>query len=134
MSVSVATDRWLIQADLDRTAATVLTQQVGGEVADIICFHCQQAAEKYVKAVLIQARVDFPKTHDIEQLLDLACQNGHDIRELMSGVDLLMPFAVDVRYPGTATDDKSMHAALDEMDRFRRVCLHTLGIVEPKES
>ena len=103
----------------------VLAQQVGGEVADIICFHCQQAAEKYVKAVLIQARVEFPKTHDIEHLLDLACQNGHDIRELMSGVDVLMPFAIDVRYPGIATDDEFMRAALDEMERFRSVCMHT---------
>ena len=28
-------------------------------------FHCQQAAEKYVKAYLIWKQVDFPKTHNI---------------------------------------------------------------------
>ena len=30
---------------------------------DIICFHAQQAAEKYLKAYLVFLEQDFPKTH-----------------------------------------------------------------------
>lgn len=35
------------------------------------CFHAQQAVEKGIKACLIAASVDFPKTHDLSRLLDL---------------------------------------------------------------
>jgi HEPN domain-containing protein len=32
------------------------------------CFHAQQAAEKAIKAVLIEKQVEFPRTHDLERL------------------------------------------------------------------
>jgi HEPN domain-containing protein len=36
-----------------------------------LCFHAQQAAEKALKAVLVQRRILFPKSHDLERLMDL---------------------------------------------------------------
>jgi HEPN domain-containing protein len=43
----------------------------GDRFRDTVAFHCQQAVEKYVKAILVRHRVEFRKTHDIGQLLDL---------------------------------------------------------------
>jgi hypothetical protein len=37
----------------------------------LICFHCQQSAEKYLKALLIERGIAFPKTHRLEDLLRL---------------------------------------------------------------
>jgi hypothetical protein len=38
---------------------------------DGLCFHAQQCAEKYLKARLTEAGIDFPKTHVLATLLDL---------------------------------------------------------------
>jgi HEPN domain-containing protein len=48
---------------------------------DIVCFHAQQAAEKYLKAYLVFLEQDFPKTHALEDLvliassIDPTCRN-----------------------------------------------------------
>lgn len=39
--------------------------------AETICFHAQQCVEKYIKALLVLCRVDFPKTHDIRRLVTI---------------------------------------------------------------
>jgi HEPN domain-containing protein len=36
---------------------------------DTVCFHAQQCAEKYLKALLLQAGSEPPKTHDLRLLL-----------------------------------------------------------------
>jgi len=36
---------------------------------DTVCFHAQQAAEKYIKAMLTFYGVPFSKTHDLPELL-----------------------------------------------------------------
>ncbi|HEY2726586.1 MAG TPA: HEPN domain-containing protein, partial [Parafilimonas sp.] len=38
---------------------------------DACCFHAQQAAEKYLKAYLVSKQIHFPKTHDLQSLLNL---------------------------------------------------------------
>ena len=97
-----------------------------------MCFHCQQAAEKYVKAVLIQATVEFPKTHDLRELIELAAEAGSDLRALTPVVEVLEPFAVDVRYPDTDTDAETMRAALEAMEQVWTACLKALGEDETK--
>lgn len=37
---------------------------------DGICFHAQQCAEKYIKARLCEAGIEFKKIHDLVSLLD----------------------------------------------------------------
>ena len=66
--------------------------------ASTICFHAQQAVEKYLKALLARKGVDFPRTHDVDFLLA-------ECRKVTSGqlnqIDLksLADFGVSVRYP-----------------------------------
>ena len=66
---------------------------------DIICFHAQQAAEKYLKAYLVWAEIEFPKTHVLEQLVLLAGQKDPDFLKIKDEVSLLTPYAVEARYP-----------------------------------
>ena len=37
---------------------------------DGLCFHAQQCAEKYLKALSSEAGVSFPRTHDLVALLE----------------------------------------------------------------
>jgi HEPN domain-containing protein len=66
-------------------------------VKDAACFHCQQAVEKYVKAFLIYHSVEFPRTHNIEYLLEQAAKIDNDFSDI--DIDELSDFGVDVRYP-----------------------------------
>ena len=64
-----------------------------------LCFHAQQAAEKAIKAILVQRGMDFPRTHDLAYLLGLL---PDDLQLPVSIVDLpvLTKYAVRHRYPG----------------------------------
>ena len=66
---------------------------------DTVCFHAQQGAEKYLKALLTQYGVAFPKIHDLTELVALlpvgACP------ALPPGIlEVLNPYAIETRYPG----------------------------------
>ncbi len=65
-----------------------------------VCFHSQQAAEKYLKAFLTHHQVEFPKTHAIDQLLDLIAPVNGNLSESLRDVIVLTSYGVDVRYPG----------------------------------
>lgn len=66
-------------------------------VTDMICYHCQQAAEKYLKALLIYQDREIPKTHNIEFLLTLLKELNPEISSL--DVKDISQFGVDIRYP-----------------------------------
>lgn len=62
--------QWIGKGDIDyRTAERLLRDD--DPIREAVAFHCQQAVEKYLKAVLVSRQVEFPKTHSIAQLLDL---------------------------------------------------------------
>lgn len=67
-----STREWIKKAESDYQLAVSLMRRRKVPVRDHVCFHFQQAAEKYVRARLEEANVRFPKTHDIEQLLQIA--------------------------------------------------------------
>ncbi len=66
---------------------------------DIICFHTQQAAEKYIKAYLLWQEIEFPKTHALEDLILLAAQKDISFLEFKEQLVELTPYAVEIRYP-----------------------------------
>ena len=66
---------------------------------DTVCFHAQQGGEKYLKALLVFQRIDFPKIHDLTELYALLPKElplSIDPRLL----DRLNPYAIEGRYPG----------------------------------
>src|SRR2546427_11320999 len=64
----------------------------------IFGFHCQQAAEKLLKALLSHYGVAFSRTHDLNQLMELLETAGHPLPEEAHTIDELTPFAVQFRY------------------------------------
>jgi HEPN domain-containing protein len=61
-------------------------------------YHCQQAAEKLVKALLVQAGLAFPKTHDIAALVGLL-SDSHRLKKALNSLTKLTPYGVAYRYP-----------------------------------
>jgi len=90
--------QWLNRADNDiKIVEHELSFPKTEILKDIVCFHCQQAVEKYLKSFLIYNKIEISKTHNIELLLMKCAEidiefNQIDIKELSN-------FAVDIRYP-----------------------------------
>jgi len=53
-----------------------------------------------LKAVLVHAAVEFPRTHDLQSLLLLLRNNGISVRPEIEEASALTRFAVEARYPG----------------------------------
>lgn len=69
------------------------------EVSDSIWgFHAQQAAEKYLKAVLIKEKILFSKTHDLTVLVELLLSHVTPLPFDQSELEELNPYAVLMRY------------------------------------
>ena len=64
-------NNWIKKADRDLEVSK-RELELSKPLTDIICFHAQQAAEKYMKAYLIWLDIEFQKTHDIEDLVVIA--------------------------------------------------------------
>ena len=69
-----------------------------------VAFHSQQAVEKYLKAFLVHHQCEFPKTHDIGQILDLVATVDQSLAEALRPAADLNPYAVGARYPGDVPD------------------------------
>lgn len=67
-----------------------------------LCFDAQQAAEKALKAILVVHNVDFPKTHEVAELLRLVEQCGIEVQDELWEAHVLAKYAVETRYPGPA--------------------------------
>jgi len=65
---------------------------------EIFGFHCQQAAEKLLKALLSCKQVRFGKTHDLVELIFLITKNLSPLPVDLMDLDTLNPFAVEYRY------------------------------------
>ena len=86
----------LARARAGRSAPEVLYED--------LCFDAQQAAEKAIKALLIDRKVAFPKTHAIMDLLTILELNGVTVPEEIRRAGLLTGYAVETRYPGLSEE------------------------------
>lgn len=89
---------WLAKAEADMDLAEHLVKE--GIFPGAAAFHSQQAAEKFLKAFLAWRGIYFPKTHDLEELLDLAETVAPTLAESLRDVIVLSPYGVTLRYPG----------------------------------
>ncbi|HAF30546.1 MAG TPA: DNA-binding protein [Bacteroidales bacterium] len=89
--------QWLLKANEDLLVINKLTEfEIVATTS--VCFHCQQAVEKFLKAFLIANGVDIKKTHNIEFLLSECSDIDKDFAEI--DPKELSDFGVDARYPG----------------------------------
>ncbi len=94
---------WIEKADADLEVARRMAEEAADNlrIREIVGFHCQQAAEKYLKALLTRRQIEFPKTHDIKMLLQLA---GDPVANSLGEAKWLTPFGVEIRYPGDTSE------------------------------
>lgn len=91
--------QWIERAEEDlRNAEHTLT--LGKDCPfGTICFHAEQCVEKYLKAFLVSQGIDFPKTHNIPELLALVPSSVRPAL-LAEEQEQLTDYATVTRYPG----------------------------------
>ena len=99
---------WLRYAEMDLTTAIFDFENMYPAPLEIICYHCQQAAEKFLKAVIVSFDKEVEKTHDLSKLLNVLegfVPVSVDMRQLAVSLTQL---ATKTRYPETIFIDETI--------------------------
>lgn len=116
--------RWLEYAADDLRTAEFLLQQ-----PDFIprhpCWLAQQAAEKALKALLIFLQIEYPLSHDLDQIR-LLIPEGWRVRYDPPDLSFLTEWAVEARYPGDWPDATEVDAQ-EATDQARTVLEYVRG-------
>ena len=122
---------WLQQAERDYKATLLLGADEDSGVFDQACFHCQQAVEKFLKALIISREGDFKKIHDLSELSKDVESLGVPIGSVLSNEDMktLNPYYVGGRYPGDrALTYEDAQEATKIVEKVKRFVEHEAGL------
>jgi len=122
------TREWVEKAEADFISAQREFRARKMPNYDATCFFAQQCIEKYIKARLQEAEIEFGKIHDLVKLL-----------ELVSAVEVLWElyrptfrpisaYAVNFRYPGESASKEEAVEVLKICRDFRKVARLSLGL------
>jgi HEPN domain-containing protein len=92
------------------------------------CFHSQQCAEKYFKAMLVSQNIEFPKTHDLLLLHALCAEAGILTGFTKEDLGRLSGYAVRTRYPGNQPTSEEAKDALEIAMIIRKFSRTFLGL------
>jgi len=126
--MKTATREWVDKAEADFAAALLVRKSRKKYSRDIVCFHLQQCMEKYLKARLVEAGSGFPKTHDLERLLDLVIGAEPLWEALRPAMASLTSYAVEVRYPGTSVSVAQANELMKATRNARKLIRQSLGL------
>ncbi len=118
------------KAEADHQSAESLARE-SKPVHDTVCFHCQQSAEKYLKALVEELGLTIPKTHDLLEILNLLMPHHPHLGAFRRGLGFLTDFAVATRYPGENARKRQATAALRWEGEVRDACRSLLGVRPP---
>jgi HEPN domain-containing protein len=129
-----ATQNWVDKAEADIATAKHLLRVRKSPNYDAVCGFAQQAAEKYMKAVLIEEGREFKYRHDLAYLLSILVK----VNELWEFLHLAAQFLTDngvrFRYPGNSADKQMARDAVKAADLIRDRMREHLKIDEPAQS
>lgn len=112
------------ESDLKTIANNLKTED---PPTDTICFHAQQAIEKYIKGALIYFGKHITKTHDLVNLLTAITEYISELEGLEDEFHEITRYGVEVRYP-----DIFYEPSLEEAEEAYAVALKVKEIVLSK--
>lgn len=115
--------QWLHKADHDLQSAVRLMSGEEEALLDTAVYHCQQAAEKALKAYLTAHGVVFPKIHLLSPLLALCADIDDSFSQFDDAAEFLTPLATEFRYPGDIlepepSDAEEAYSLAEKVVRF----------------
>jgi len=121
------TEEWVAKADADLDTAKREVAVVDAPNYDAVCFHSQQCAEKYLKAVMVEDGLRVPRIHDLEALLNSLAPQHPELQKVIHLARILSAMAVEVRYPGMTADEDDAEESVRAAVAIRDVVRVVLG-------
>jgi HEPN domain-containing protein len=106
---------WIQKADGDLKVAK-RELETDDPVLDAVCFHLQQAVEKYLKAFLTKFSEKIKRTHNLEFLIEQCIQIDEDFVRYEEKFDQIAGCGVEIRYP-----DAFIVLEVDELTSIREI-------------
>ena len=113
---------WLAKADEDLDFAKINLEE-DNKFYSQICFHFQQAAEKYLKAFIVAYDLEFEKMHNLIVLLKICGKKDSSLLSLMEECELLNAAYIDTRYPVHWPTDYSKKKAVRLLEAAEKIAL-----------
>ncbi len=129
-----ATREWVDKAEGDFQTASREARARKAPNYDAVCFHCQQCAEKYLKAYLQEQDQRFRRVHDLIEVLELCLLHDGTFELQRDLLKDLTKYAVEFRYPGEVATKEDAHAALQAVRVVRTFVRSRLGLGEEWET
>jgi HEPN domain-containing protein len=113
---------WLAKADEDLDFAKINLEE-DNKFYSQICFHFQQAVEKYLKAFIVAYDLEFEKMHNLIVLLKICGKKDSSLLSLMEECELLNAAYIDTRYPVHWPTDYSKKKAVRLREAAEKIAL-----------
>lgn len=97
---------WQRLAEMDLASAKHLLTMRPVPI-EVICYHCHQSAEKYLKSYLVFKGITPPKTHDLNEIRRLCSNQSANFSGIADPCSDLNAFGVQPRYPMELTLEES---------------------------
>ena len=121
------TTEWIQKAEGDLATARRELRVRTTPNYDASCFHAQQCAEKYLKALLQEMETPFGKTHNLSLLLDLLKNRHPGLELLRPSLAILNVYAVEYRYPGESSDKEVARQAVRLAEDVKQAVLGVMS-------
>lgn len=101
---------WFSTGDMDLESAAFL-QKMRPAPAEIICYHCQQCAEKYLKGFIALYGKEIPRVHDLVVLNKRCFDHEKEFKMIQDHCIDLTDYGIQMRYP--------FHIEVEERDAVK---------------
>jgi HEPN domain-containing protein len=120
------TKRWLNKANEDFRVMRREFRNTEEPAYNAICFHAQQCIEKLLKGFLQENQINFPKTHNVRELIVLALPIRPEWIKLIDSAIVLNRYAVDFRSPDDDAYKEDAEEAVEICEKIRKIILEAL--------
>lgn len=119
---------WLLFADQDLESAKFLLGMRPAPL-EIICYHCQQSAEKYIKGYIAYHGGSIVKTHDLTLLNKICLNYDQDFHSIQDDCIELTDYGVQIRYPfHLDVEENDVNNAAESAERIKKFILDKISI------
>jgi HEPN domain-containing protein len=126
--MKLLTREWVEKAEADFISAQREFRARKSPNYDATCFFAQQCIEKYIKARLQEAEIEFGKIHDLAKLLELVSTVESLWEPYRPTFRPISAYAVNFRYPGENASKEEAAEVLEICRNFRKVARASLGL------
>ena len=123
-----AVAEWVSKAEGDFVTAGRELRARKSPNYDAVCFHAQQCAEKYLKAVLQENDKRVPKIHFLLELLAMILKFDTSYEFLKADLEILEDYSVRFRYPGHFAEKGDAQSAYAAAGTTRKFIRQNLGL------